>query len=120
MEFSLVAVLLTSLFFVVLQVGVYLHQRNVAATSVQAAARYAANADVDSAAGSQRAKQLIASAVSPGAAAGLDCTAREIAGSNGLTLVEVRCLGNFPSLASALGELLPIEVVGRAVKEGAE
>ncbi|GAB3304984.1 hypothetical protein GCM10027298_23720 [Epidermidibacterium keratini] len=116
----MVAVLLTSLFVAVLQVGIYLHQRNVAATSVQAAARYAANADIDSSAGSQRAKQLIASAVSPSAASGLECTSGEIVGSNGLTEVEVRCVGNFPSLASALGDVLPIEVVGRAVKEGVE
>ena len=37
----------------------------------------------------------------------------------GLTLVVVRCSGAVPSLLSALGDLLPLEVTGRGVKEGA-
>lgn len=45
-EFSLVAVLLVAIFLVVLQVGIYIHERNVMAASAQAAARYAANANV--------------------------------------------------------------------------
>jgi hypothetical protein len=38
--------------------------------------------------------------------------------ASGLTLVVVRCSGSVPSLLSALGNLLPLDVTGRAVKEG--
>ena len=50
-------------------------------------------------------------------AAGLDCTAAEEVDPSGLTLVVVRCAGAVPSLLAALGDLLPLEVNGRAVKE---
>jgi hypothetical protein len=36
-----------------------------------------------------------------------------------LTLVVVRCTGSVPSLLADLGNLLPLEVTGRAVKEAA-
>jgi hypothetical protein len=35
----------------------------------------------------------------------------------GLTLVVVRCTGSVPSLLGALGDVLPIDVAGRAVEE---
>jgi pilus assembly protein CpaF len=38
--------------------------------------------------------------------------------ASGLTLVVVRCSGSVPSLLAALGNLLPLDVTGRAVKEG--
>jgi hypothetical protein len=36
-----------------------------------------------------------------------------------LTLVVVRCSGSVPTMFAALGNLLPLEVTGRAVKEAA-
>ena len=39
--------------------------------------------------------------------------------ASGLTLVVVRCTGAVPSLLAVLGDLLPVEVTGRAVKEAA-
>lgn len=117
-EFSLVAVLLVALFLVVLQVGVYLHERNVMAASAQAGARYAANANVDSASGAARTRQLITESLSADAAAGLRCTSGEETGTGGLVVVVVRCTGSIPSVVTALGRLIPVTVTGRAIKEG--
>ena len=50
---------------------------------------------------------------------GLVCTSAEAVDASGLTLVVVRCTGTVPSLLSVLGNLLPLEVTGRAVKEAA-
>ena len=44
-EFTLVSVLLVSLFLLVMQVGFVLHTRNVLVASAQEGARYGANAD---------------------------------------------------------------------------
>ncbi len=87
--------------------------------SAQAGARYAANADVASSAGAPRTVEVVARATSVQTAEGLACTSGEEVDASGLTLVVVRCTGAVPSLLSALGNLLPLEVTGRAVKEGA-
>lgn len=117
-EFSLVAVLLVAIFMVVLQVGIYIHERNVMAASAQAAARYAANANVSSSEGADRAKTLIAQALSVKAARGLTCTATEVTGDGGVVVVQVRCVGAIPTIVSGLGDVLSVNVVGRAIKEG--
>jgi hypothetical protein len=48
----------------------------------------------------------------------LACTSGEEPDSSGLTLVVVRCSGSVPAPLASLGNLLPLEVTGRAVKEG--
>jgi hypothetical protein len=103
----------------VLQVAVYVHVRNVVTASAQAGARFAANADVDSAAGAPRTVEVVARATSVETAEGLACTSGEEVDASGLTLVVVRCSGAVPSLLTVLGDLLPLEVTGRAVKEAA-
>ncbi|TFV68183.1 UNVERIFIED_ORG: pilus assembly protein [Bacillus sp. AZ43] len=118
-EFVLVSLLILTLLLAVLQVAVYVHVRNVVTASAQDGARYAANADVDSAAGAGRTVEVVARATSERTAEGLRCTSSEEADGTGLTLVVVRCSGAVPSLLSALGNLLPLEVTGRAVKETA-
>lgn len=119
-EFSLVAVLLVAIFLVVLQVGIYIHERNVMAASAQAAARYAANANVTSLAGGQRASTLISEALSEQAARDVVCTVAEEVGAGGLVVVVVHCVGSIPTVVTAVGNVLPIDVTGRAVKEGAQ
>lgn len=119
-EFSLVAILLVGIFLAVLQVGIYIHERNVMAASAQAAARYAANANVTSTAGDERANFLIAQALSQQAADGMRCTTIEEAGDGGLVVVVVHCVGSIPTIVTAMGDVLPIDVTGRAVKEGVE
>jgi hypothetical protein len=98
-------------------VAVYVHVRNVVVASAQEGARYAANADVDSGFGAARTVQVVARATSVRTAQGLSCTSAEQADPTGLTLVVVHCSGAVPTLFAALGDVLPVEVTGRAVKE---
>jgi len=118
-DFVLVSVLIVVLLLAVLQVSVYVHVRNVVTASAQEGARYAANADVDSALGAARTVEVVAGATSQQTAEGLACTSAEETDASGLTLVVVHCSGSVPSLLADLGNLLPLEVTGRAVKEGA-
>ena len=119
-DFVLVSVLILGLLLAVLQVAVYVHVRNVVTASAQEGARYAANADVPSDAGATRTVEIVGRATSERTAAGLSCTStEEVEADSGLTLVVVRCTGAVPSLLAALGNLLPLEVTGRAVKETA-
>lgn len=115
----LVSLLVVGLLLAILQVAVYAHVRNVVTASAQEGARFAANADVDSAVGAARTLEVVGRATTDRTAAGLVCTSEEEADPSGMTLVVVRCSGAVPSLLSALGDLLPLEVTGRAVKEGA-
>ncbi len=113
------SVLVVVLLLAVLQVAVYVHVRNVVTSSAQEGARYGANADVPSAEGAARTVQVVARATSVSTAEGLSCTAGEEVDGSGLRLVVVRCSGAVPTLFAALGDLLPLKVTGRAVKEGA-
>ncbi len=118
-DFVLVSMLIVALLLAILQVAVYAHVRNVVTASAQEGARFAANADVDSELGAARTLQVVGRATNTRTAAGLACTSGEELDPSGMTLVVVRCSGGVPSLLSALGDLLPLEVTGRAVKEGA-
>lgn len=118
-DFVLVSVLVLALLLAVLQVAVYVHVRNVVVASAQEGARYAANADVPSSDGAARAVQIVAQATSERTADGLACTSDEETDPTGLRLVVVRCSGSVPTLVAALGNLLPVEVTGRAIKEAA-
>jgi Flp pilus assembly protein TadG len=117
-DFVMVSMLIVALLLAVLQVAVYVHVRNVVVASAQEGARYAANADVDSAAGAARTVEGVTRATSIRTAEGLSCASAEEVDASGLTLVVVRCSGSVPSLLAALGNLLPLDVTGRAVKEG--
>jgi Flp pilus assembly protein TadG len=118
-DFVLVSLLIVTLLLAVLQVAVYVHVRNVVTASAQAGARYAANADVDSADGAARTLEVVADATGRQTADGLTCTSAEEVDGTGLALVVVRCSGSVPAVLAALGNVLPLEVTGRAVKEGA-
>ncbi|RBY89691.1 pilus assembly protein [Blastococcus sp. TF02A-30] len=114
----MVSLLIMTLLLAVLQVAVYVHVRNVVTASAQEGARYAANADVDSAAGAGRAVEIVGRATSERTARGLSCSSGEETDPTGLTVVVVRCSGSVPALLASLGDLLPLEATGRAVKEG--
>jgi Flp pilus assembly protein TadG len=118
-DFVLVSILIMTLLLAVLQVAVYVHIRNVVTAGAQAGARYAANADVDSAVGAARTVEVVGRATSVQTAEGLACTSEEVLDGTGVTLVVVNCSGSVPSLLASLGNLLPLEVTGRAVKEAA-
>jgi Flp pilus assembly protein TadG len=116
-DFVLVGVLVVVLLLGVLQVAVYVHVRNVVVASAQEGARYAANADVPTELGAARTVEVVARATSPRTAAGLSCASAQETDVSGLTLVVVRCTGAVPSLFGALGDVLPLDVAGRAVAE---
>jgi Flp pilus assembly protein TadG len=116
-DFVLVSVLVVTLLLAVLQVAVYVHVRNVVTASAQQGARYAADADVPSAVGAARTVEIVARATSSRTAAALSCTSAEEADPTGLTLVVVRCAGSVPTMLASLGNLLPLSVTGRAIKE---
>jgi Flp pilus assembly protein TadG len=118
-EFVFVSVLVVVLLLAVLQVAVYVHTRNVVTASAQQGARYAANADVPSSAGADQTVAIVARATSEQTAQGLVCTSAEETDASGLPLVVVRCSGSVPTLLAGLGNLLPLDVAGRAVKEAA-
>ena len=58
-DFVLVSLLIVALLLVILQVAVYAHVRNVVTASAQEGARFAANADVDSALGAARTLEVV-------------------------------------------------------------
>ncbi len=116
-DFVLVSVLILGLLLAVLQVAVYVHVRNVATASAQEGARYAANAYVASSDGAARTVQIVAEATSAQTAEGLSCTSGEESDGSGLAVVVVRCSGSVPTLLAPLGNLLPLSVTGRSVKE---
>ncbi len=65
--------------------------------------------------------EIVGRATSERTAQGLSCTsAEEVEADSGLTLVVVRCTGAVPSLVPALGNLLPLSVTGRSVKEAVQ
>ncbi|MFW3172975.1 TadE/TadG family type IV pilus assembly protein [Geodermatophilus sp. CPCC 206100] len=119
MEFVFVSVLVVVLLLAVLQVAVYVHVRNVVTASAQQGARYAANADVPSSAGADQTVAIVARATSERTAQGLVCTSSQETDVSGLPLVVVRCSGSVPTLLAGLGDLLPLDVTGRAVEEAA-
>ena len=118
-DFVMVSILIVTLLLAVLQVAVYVHVRNVVTASAQEGARFAANADVSSTVGAARTVEVVARATSVQTARGLACASGEEVDGSGMTLVVVRCSGSVPALLASLGNLLPLEVTGRAVKEGA-
>ncbi|MCF6508750.1 pilus assembly protein [Blastococcus sp. MG754426] len=118
-DFVMVSMLIMTLLLAVLQVAVYVHVRNVVTASAQEGARYAAHADVASSAGAGRTVEIVARATSEQTARGLACTSGEELDTSGATLVVVRCSGSVPALLAVLGNLLPLEVTGRAMKEAA-
>jgi Flp pilus assembly protein TadG len=118
-EFALVSIVLVMLLLGVLQVGVYLHVRNVVAASAAEGARYGANADVDPAAGGARAAEIISRSLGPRTAAEVPCAVPAAArASAGPALVVVTCQGALPVFFAPLGRLLPLHLTARALREG--
>ena len=115
----MVSILLIALLLAVVQVGIYVHVRNIVAASAAEGARFAANADVsDPTVGGPVAKQIIADSLSARAAAGMHCVGRNDTGNGGLPLVAVRCTGSVPLIFSWLGSLPVLDVTARALREG--
>ena len=117
-EFSLVLVPLVLLVVCVLQVATFLHVRNVLAASAAEGARFAANADVPAVAGGPRAEEIAGSALPASVLGGIECAGAERVTDEGLGVVAVHCRGALPTVVAALGDVLPVDVTGRAIAEG--
>ncbi len=114
----MVSVLLIALLMAVVQVGLYLHVRNVVAASAAEGARYGADYGRSAAAAGPKADEVIAQALSAHTAAGIACTGAPVGGAGGSVLVAVRCRGSVPLVLSWLGSLPGLDVTARALKEG--
>jgi hypothetical protein len=118
-EFVMIAVLLMFLLFAVLQVTVYFYVRTIVQSSAAAGARYAANQDVDYAAGGEHANVLVRQGSSSAVAHNVPCRGSAATDVTGLPLAVVHCGGHIKSIFLPLGRVLTIDVTARALKEGA-
>ena len=114
-EFTLVSVLVVSLFLLVLQVGFVLHTRNVLVASAQEGARYGANADRGLPEARARTRQVVATALSESVAARMDYQADEVV-HDGILTVEVTVRGPLPLVFLPAGPLA-LTVQGHALEE---
>lgn len=115
-EFTLVSVLLVSLFLLVMQVGFVLHTRNVLVASAQEGARYGANADRGPADARRRTREVVATALSPTVADRMDYGAVEVV-RDGVVTMEVQVRGPLPLVFLPAGPMR-LSVVGHALEEG--
>lgn len=113
----MVSVLLVTLLLVVLQVAVVLHTRTVLVAAAAEGARVGANADRGPADGVARTRALIADALSPEAAAGMDVTPGPATTPDGLPVVEIVVRGRLPTVFLPVGPL-EVTVRGHALEEG--
>lgn len=114
----MVSVLLIALLMAVVQVGLYLHVRNVVAASAAEGARYGADFGRSPAVAGPKADEVIGRALSSHTADGIACTGQSAGGAGGSVLVTVRCRGSVPLVFSWLGSLPGLDVTARALKEG--
>lgn len=112
-EFTLVTIVLVTLFLAILQLGLVLHVRNTMVASLAEGARYAANADRGLGDGEIRARELIGEALSPRFARGV--SSRYVQ-RGGVRLVEVSAATTLP-LLGLLGPDRVLRVAGHAVDE---
>ena len=115
-EFTLVGLLVVALVLGVLQVGLYLHLRNVVTASLAEGAREAANADRDCADGTARAYDLIRRSAGRRVADGLRFGCEQTV-SDGVALVRVRAQGPLPLLFPPVGSVA-VDAAAHAVEEG--
>ncbi len=114
-EFTLVSVLLVSLFLLVMQVGFVLHTRNVLVASAQEGARYGANADRGPDDARQRTREVVATALSSTVADRMDYAATEVV-RDGVVTMEVQ-VGGPLSLVFLPAGPMRLTVEGHALEE---
>jgi Flp pilus assembly protein TadG len=117
-DFVFLSLLLVLLLLGVLQTAVYFYARNVVAASAADAARYAAAAGVDPAAGGARAEDLIHSGLAGGSAASIRCSGEPgVDRVSGMATTTVHCTGRLRLLFLPLHLPLTIDVTSSALKE---
>ncbi len=113
-EFTLVGVLLTALFLVLLQLGLALHVRNTLLASAAEGARYAANADRTRDDGEAVTRQLIRGSLADSFAGRVTSGVEMV---DGASTVYVQVEATLPVIAF-LGPSRGITVRGHALEEG--
>ena len=114
-EFTLVSIVLVTLFLGVLQLGLVVHVRNTLVACAAEGARHAATADRGLVDGERRAAQLVAETLSPRLAG--DISSRYV-DAGGSRVVEVEVTTTLP-LLGLLGVDRGLTVRGHAVDESA-
>ncbi|MDT4939472.1 MAG: hypothetical protein QOG80_3143 [Pseudonocardiales bacterium] len=118
-EFVLIATLLVFLLFAVMQVGLYVYARNIAAAAAADGARYAAASGVEPPAGAHRADDLMRSGLH-GVAAAIPCLGSAgVDAVSGLTTTTVECHGRLRASFLPLAFPLRIDVLSSALRERA-
>ena len=113
-EFTLVGVLLTALFLVLLQLGLALHVRNTLLASAAEGARYAANADRTRDDGEAVARRLIRESLADSFAGRVTSGVERV---DGASTVFVQVEATLPVIAF-FGPSRGITVRGHALEEG--
>ena len=118
-DFAMMSVLLVLLLFAVLQVAVYVYERNIVAASAADAARYAASAGSRSRRRRHVARPtLIAQGLTSADARLVPCTgAAAVDRASGLSIVRVHCSGRMRLLLLPFPVPLGIDVTGSALQE---
>jgi hypothetical protein len=117
-EFSMITVLLVFLLFAVLQVAALFYVRSVTAAAAADGARFAANANVDPAAGGPRASALIGRGLGDRLAGQLPCAGNAVPDpGSGLVAAEVRCQGRIRSLLLPIGAFVRVDITARSLKD---
>jgi Flp pilus assembly protein TadG len=114
-EFTLVSIVLVTLFLAVLQLGLAIHVRNTLVASAAEGARHAANADRDLADGERRTRTLISQALSRTL---VQQVSSRYVQSGGVQLVEVEVSATLP-VFGLLGIERGLTVTGHAIDEAA-
>ena len=116
-EFTLVSILLISLFLMILQVGLVLHARNVMISAAQEGARLAANADRTPADGVARTREAIRGSLGAKLVAELDVVPLPTTTTpGGAPVVGIQVSGPLPFVFAPIGPL-SITVEGHALEE---
>jgi Flp pilus assembly protein TadG len=117
-EFSMITVLLVFLLFAVLQVAALFYVRSVTSAAAADGARFAANANVEPAAGGPRASALVAHGLGGRLAGQLPCVGQAMPDpGSGLVTAEVHCQGRIRSLLLPIGAFVRVDVTGRSLKD---
>lgn len=115
----MMSVLLVFLLFAVLQVATYVYARTVIAASAADAARYAAGAGADPAAGGERARTLIREGLTARYAESVPCRGTaSVDADSGLATTTVHCRGRAAMLLVPVHLPLTIDVTASALREG--
>jgi Flp pilus assembly protein TadG len=116
-EFTLVSILLVSLFLMILQIGLVLHTRNVMVSAAQEGARLAANADRSAQDGVARTEQALRGSLGGDLLARTDVTPLPTTTTpGGARVVGIQVSGPLPFLFAPVGPL-SITVAGHALDE---